>query len=222
VHLSSLGVYAARHHHGTEETEPPPEQHMDGYTQTKVESEKLVLEYHRTHGLPAVVLRPGFIYGPRDRTVLPRIAGRLKEGSVVYIAGGRYALNTTHVGNLVDAILLAIDHPQAVGEVFNVTDGEFVTKRRFFETVADGLELPRPTRSIPLWLAKLLAAWREGKFRREGRPNPPRVTQAQVKFAGLNLDFSIAKARTVLGYNPRVGFDDGMREAIAWFKAQAG
>ena len=41
VHFSSLGVYAARHHHGTDETEPPPMRHMDGYTQTKVEAEQL-------------------------------------------------------------------------------------------------------------------------------------------------------------------------------------
>src|ERR1700730_11723866 len=73
VHLSSLGVYAARHHYGTDESEPLPAQHMDGYTQTKVESEHLVLQYQREHGIPAVVLRPGFIYGPRDRTVLAKL-----------------------------------------------------------------------------------------------------------------------------------------------------
>src|SRR5947208_3117056 len=47
VHVSSLGVYEARHHHGTDETEPLPERHIDGYTQTKVESERLALHYHR-------------------------------------------------------------------------------------------------------------------------------------------------------------------------------
>src|SRR5437016_784379 len=47
VHLSSLGVYSARHHYGTDESEPLPPQHMDGYTQTKVESEQLVLAYQR-------------------------------------------------------------------------------------------------------------------------------------------------------------------------------
>ena len=217
VLVSTLGVYEARHHHGTDETEPLPEQHIDGYTQSKVEAERLALDAFRKEGVPVVVLRPGFVYGPRDRTVLPRIAGRLQEGSVLYIAQGKYALNTTHVTNLVDAILLAVDSPAAVGEVFNVTDGEFVSKRRFFEAIADGIGAKRPTRSVPVWLARILARWREGKFRRENRPYPPRITQAQLKFAGLNLDFSIAKARTKLGYSPRVSFDDGMRAALAWF-----
>ena len=52
-----------------------------------------------------------------------------------------------------------------------------------------------------------MANWREGVFRRKNKPHPPRITQAQLKFAGLNLDFSIAKARTKLGYEPRVLFE---------------
>jgi nucleoside-diphosphate-sugar epimerase len=220
VHVSTLGVYAARHHHGTDETEPLPESHIDGYTQSKVETEKLALEYHRKHGVPVTVLRPGFIYGPRDRSVLPRLVDRLRERSVIYIAKGRFALNTTYVGNLVDAILLAVDSPVAVGEVFNITDGEFVSKRRFFEAVADGVGAPRPRGSVPVWLARFLANWREGVFRRKNKPHPPRITQAQLKFAGLNLDFSIAKARTKLGYVPHVSFDEGMRQAVEWYRGQ--
>ena len=222
VHVSTLGVYAARHHFGTDETEPLPESHIDGYTQSKVETERLALEYHRRHGVPVTVLRPGFIYGPRDRSILPRLADRLREKSVIYIARGRYALNTTYVGNLVDAILLAVDSPAAVGEVFNITDGEFVSKRRFFEAVADGLGLKRPKLSVPVWLARFLANWREGVFRRRNKPHPPRITQAQLKFAGLNLDFSIAKAREKLGYAPRVHFEPGMAAALAWYNGQTG
>ncbi len=219
VHISSLGVYAARHHHGTDETEPLPDDHIDGYTQSKVEAEKLALEYHRKHGVPITVLRPGFVYGPRDRAILPRLVARLNEGSVIYIARGKYALNTTYVGNIADAIMLAIDHPAAAGEVFNITDGEFVSKRRFFETVADGIGTKRPKMSVPIWLARFMANWRESVFRRKNKPNPPRITQAQLKFAGLNLDFSIAKARTKLGYTPRVLFDEGMKIAIDSYKA---
>lgn len=219
VLVSSLGVYAARHHYGTDETEPLPDHHIDGYTQSKVEAERLALEYHRKQNVPVTVLRPGFIYGPRDRSVLPRIAARLKERSVIYIARGRYALNTTYVANLVEAILLAVDSPAAVGEVFNITDGEFVSKRQFFEAVADGTGMPRPRGSVPVWLARFVANWRESVFRRRNKPHPPRATQAQLKFAGLNLDFSIAKARTKLGYAPRIAFREGMAQAIDWYSS---
>lgn len=222
VHVSSLGVYEARHHYQTDETEPLPDRHIDGYTQSKVESERLALQYHRKQRVPVTILRPGFVYGPRDRSVLPRLSDRLKERSVIYIARGKYALNTTYVGNLADAVLLAIDRPEAVGEVFNITDGEFVSKRKFFETVADGLGLKRPRGfpPVPVWLARWMANWRESVFRKKNKPHPPRITQAQLKFAGLNLDFSIAKARTKLGYAPRVLFDEGMKQTIEWFKSQ--
>ena len=222
VLVSTLGVYAARHHYGTDETEPLPDSHIDGYTQSKVEAERLALQYHRKQHIPVTILRPGFVYGPRDRSVLPRLVNRLRERTVIYIARGRYALNTTYVGNLVDAILLAVDSPAAIGEVFNITDGEFVTKRRFFESVADGVGVPRPRGSVPVWLARIVANWRENVFRRKNKPHPPRATQAQLKFAGLNLDFSIAKARTKLGYTPRVTFDDGIRQAIEWYRGQDG
>ena len=221
VHFSSLGVYAARHHYGTDETEPLPERHMDGYTQSKVESEQLALRYHREHGVPVVVLRPGFIYGPRDRTVLPNLIEKLRRGEVRYIGGGRRAMNCIFVGNLVDAALTAMEKPEAVGQVYNLTDGEVVSKRRFIEAVADGVGVPRPPAlGVPLWVARIAAAWMEGRARRRGDKEPPRLTQGRLKFLGLNLDFSIEKAKRELGWRPGVSFDEGMRETVAWYKRQ--
>jgi len=221
VHISSLGVYAARHHRGTDETEPLPARHVDGYTQTKVEAEHLALDAHRLHGTPVVVLRPGFIYGPRDRTVLPRIAQNLGLGRVrLFGDPTKLAMNTIYVGNLVEAIFLAMDNPKAVGQIYNLTDGVRVTKRQFFDAISDGLNLPRVKRRVPLFLAKLVARILEGRARRLNKPDPPRLTQALVKFLGLDLDFSIEKARRELGYSPKVGFDDGMKQTLDWFKTQ--
>jgi nucleoside-diphosphate-sugar epimerase len=222
VHLSTLGVYEARHHYGTDETAPLPERHMDGYTQTKVEAEALVLQYHRLHGVPAVVLRPGFIYGPRDRTLLPNVIDKLRRRELRYLGGGKRALNTIYVGNLVEAILLALEKPQAIGQIYNLTDDELVSKQRFVETIVHGLGLPPPRPlSPPLWLARLLAAWSEGKARRRGAAKAPLLTQAKLKFMGLNLDFSVAKAKRELGYQPRTNFDQGMRQTIAWLHENA-
>lgn len=222
VHMSSLGVYAARHHYGTDESEPLPTQHMDGYTQTKVESEQLALQYHRQQGVPVVVLRPGFIYGPRDRTMLPKVIENLRLRKLRYLGGGKRALNTIYVGNLVDAVFLAIEKPQAVGQVYNLTDGEFVSKRRFIEAIVEGLGLPKPpSLGPPLWLARILARVMEGRARRKGASKPLMLTQGRLKFLGLNLDFSIQKAKAELGYQPRVPFDQGIRETMAWYRENA-
>jgi nucleoside-diphosphate-sugar epimerase len=219
VHLSSLGVYAARDHYGTDETEPLPEAHIDGYTQSKVEAEKLVVKYYHEFEVPVVVLRPGFIYGPRDRTVLPNLIENLRQRKVRWIGQGKGALNTIFIENLIDAILLAINNPDAVGKVFNLTDGEWVTKRRFIESLVHGLDLPEPPRrSVPLWLARFLAKFMEGRARKSGAVQPPILTQARLKFLGLNLDFSIEKAKRELGYNPHVSFEEGMRRTVAWYR----
>ncbi|HEX6984727.1 MAG TPA: NAD-dependent epimerase/dehydratase family protein [Planctomycetaceae bacterium] len=220
VHISSLGVYEARDHHGTDETTPPSFDGIDGYTRTKAESEKLVLDRVRETALPAVVLRPGFIYGPRDRTVLPRILSRLRDGSFKFLGSGEQLLNNTYVGNVVEAVLLAIRRDDAVGEVFNVTDGTLVTKRQFANGIARRAGLPEPTKAVPLPVAKTAAKVLEAVYRAIGKKEAPLPSMATVKFLGLNLDYSIDKARNRLGYDPKVSFDEGMDRTFEWLRSQ--
>src|SRR5204863_3207197 len=94
---------------------------------------------------------------PRDRTVLPRIIETLRQQAARYPGKkGRRALNTIFVRNLIDAIFLAIANACAVCQVYNLTDGAFVSKRRFIETIADAMGLPRPTLTPPYWFAWLV------------------------------------------------------------------
>jgi nucleoside-diphosphate-sugar epimerase len=215
VHVSSLGVYEGRHHHGTDETVPPAAQSLDAYTRSKTEAEALVQEYHRTRGLPAAIVRPGFIYGERDRTVLPKLLTNLRRGTFAFFGSGEQRLNCIYVKNLVHAIFLAAENPAAVGEVFNLTDGEPVTKTQFVGRVAELAGLPMPRRHIPLPVARVLAQVVEGTARALRAKKPPLINKARYKFLGLNLDYSIEKARLVLGYEPPYSFEEGMARAMA-------
>lgn len=220
VHISSLGVYEARDHFGTDETTPASLSGIDGYTRTKAESEQLVVNRIREATLPAVVLRPGFIYGPRDRTVLPRILARMKDGSFKFLGSGEQLLNNTYVGNVVEAVLLAIRRDDVVGDVFNITDGKLVTKRQFAGGVARRAGLPEPTKKVPLPVAKTAAKVLEAVYRTLGKQEAPLPSMATVKFLGLNLDYSIDKARSTLGYDPPTSFDEGMDRTFDWLKAE--
>jgi nucleoside-diphosphate-sugar epimerase len=213
-------VYEGRDHHGTDESIQPSTTGMDGYTLTKVESEKMVLRHVRERQLAATVVRPGFIYGPRDRTVLPRLLDRLKAGQVKYFGSGEQLMNNTFVGNLVDVIFDVLDKPETAGEIFNVTDGSLVSKRDFISTVATlaGYEVPRA--AVPLKLARLLTILSEKTYRWLGKKEAPLLSSARYKFLGLNLDFSIEKARRELGYRPRVTFQEGMHQTIDWFRKE--
>lgn len=237
VHVSSLGVYEGRDHSGTDETTPPAIDSLDAYTRSKTEAEFLALAYGgerpatldslpyvreqlgRSHvkdpRLPVVVLRPGFIYGERDRTVLPKLLTRLRSRVFAYFGSGEQVLNCIYVKNLVHALFLAAEAPDAAGEVFNLTDGERVTKRQFVGRVAELAGLPAPRRRIPRWLAYTLAVLLERRARRRGATEPPLINKARYKFLGLNLDYSIEKARRVLGYDPPYTTEQGLVAAMA-------
>lgn len=91
VYISSLGVYQLRNHPGTTERVPPMKS-GDGHWDTKIDAERMVQDAWRRHGLPAVIIRPGYVYGPRDNPVLPRLLKNLQARKVVYFASGNQAL----------------------------------------------------------------------------------------------------------------------------------
>ncbi len=240
VHVSSLGVYEGRDHFGTDETTLPAVNSLDAYTRSKTEAEALALAYlgdlgpkpptldalpyvreqlakSRVQGprLPVAVVRPGFIYGERDRTVLPKLIARLRSKVFAYFGSGEQVLNCIYVKNLVHAIFLAAEVPGAVGEVFNVTDGGKVAKRQFVGKVAELAGLQPPRRKIPRWLAYTLAVLLERRAKRLRATEPPLINKARYKFLGLNLDYSIDKARRVLGYDPPFTTEEGLRAAVA-------
>ena len=143
----------------------------------------------------------------------------MRAGQVHYLGGDVRRMNTIYVGNLVDAFFLAAESPNAIGQVYNLTDGEVVTRKRFFDAVCTGLDLPPPHQRLPRRLAVLAVRflrWQGLRATRLGRRAflPP----AQYKFLLLDLDFSIEKAKRELGYRPRFTFDQGMAETIAALK----
>jgi nucleoside-diphosphate-sugar epimerase len=210
VHISSLGVYPARDHYGSDESMPISATGIDGYTRSKVEAEQLVSEFAQKGTLPAVILRPGFIYGPGDRSVLPRLLERLRSGVFRYLGEKTQLMNNTYVGNLVDAIFLVLNRDDLIGEVFNITDGRLVSKEEFVGTICDLARIPRPQRTVRIRIAKILANVLETIWRWRGKKEAPILSQARIKFLGLNLDFCIDKARRDLGYNPKIDFQDAI------------
>jgi nucleoside-diphosphate-sugar epimerase len=207
IQVSSLGVYPARDHFGTDETVPPSLTGLDGYTRTKAEAEIVLRRYMDEFRFPAVILRPGFTYGPGERAVIPRLIKRFNHGQKV--------LNNTYVGNFVDAVLLAINEEKAVGETFNIRDQRLVTRVEYLTTVATYLGKPVP-RHVPLGVVKCLVPFVEGWAKLIGSKESPLLTRATIKFMAMNLDFSIEKATSILGYCPTIDFQQGMPDALDW------
>jgi len=219
IQISSLGVYPAGDHFGTDETAPIEMHGFDGYTQTKAEAEVLLQRHIRDMNLRAVILRPGFIYGPGDRHVLPNLVRKLRDGQLKFIGSGEKVLNNTFAPNFVEGILLAMQHDAAIGETFNMHDARLVSRKEFIGTICEYFGKPLP-KSVPEWLARLVVKPMEGVARAIGAKSAPLLTGARLKFMANNLDFSMAKAVKLLGFNPPIDFQDGIRIALDAFETK--
>ena len=223
VHVSSLGVYEGRDHHGTDETVPPAANSLDAYTRSKTEAEALVLEYHRERGLPAAVVRPGFIYGERDRTVLPKLLDEPPARDVRLLRLGRAGAQL-HLRQEPGP-----RHLPGRREPRGRRRGLQPDRRRAREQEA----VRRPRRRAggpqaadaahpPGAGAGSSPPSSKGSPSCAGAKNPPLINKARYKFLGLNLDYSIDKARRVLGYQPPFTFDEAIERAMAEHRPRAG
>jgi nucleoside-diphosphate-sugar epimerase len=200
VHISSLGVYEPRDHFGTSEHEPIYKNGLDAYNQTKAASEDMILKHDIVKKVGVIVLRPGFVYGPGDRHVLPGVIETLRLKKFVHFDQGKHKLDNVSVFNVAEAVKLALANKSINAGIFNITDNELVTRKKFVETIADLMQLPRPKGSIPRPVGQVIAYLCDGVGRLLQLKKPPLLSKARYKFLALNLEFSIEKAKLQLGY----------------------
>jgi len=218
IFLSTTQVYGFPGTPADEGVAPSPRGF--GYSDSKIEAEALVRARHRAVRLPTVIIRRGTVYGPgATRTVLS-LVDALHEHSLTLFDGGKHIAGLTYVGNLVDAMVLAGDSEDAAGRIYNVTDGSDVTWRHYIHALADGLQLARPSKSQPRWLAYLLAMFWENYYRMTGRNDRPPMTTMNVEVMGTDQIYPIDRARRELGYAPRVAIEEGIDRTIEWLRRE--
>lgn len=214
IHCSTIGVMGRTGRVPADETRPCHPEDAP-YPRSKFEAEGLVREYHRRFGLPAVVVRPAAVYGPRDHTLLNMFQLALRGRFNAILGSGENLVSFVHVTDVVRALLLA-EAKGRVGEAYIVANGS-TTLGRFMETIARTLGTPPPTRHVPIGLVKFMAVLSAGKSRLVG--GKPTFTRSSIDFATSDRVYDISKARNELGYEPRIGLEEGMRETVGWYRA---
>jgi predicted dehydrogenase/nucleoside-diphosphate-sugar epimerase len=151
VHLSSIGIHDPALAGAIDEATPVAPAAGDVYGRTKAEAERAVLKAAR-QGLPAVVLRPGCVYGPYGHTFVVNPLRALSEGRLVLRGSADSPANTVYVDNLVEAIVRALEAPAAAvcGEVFSISDGDTSTWSDYYGYFAEQLGLPLRTEPASL------------------------------------------------------------------------
>ena len=180
------------------------------YSSSKAKAEQLVRDANGD-GLETVVVRPRFVWGSGDTTLLPAIAELVRSGRFRWVGGGRHLTDTTHVDNTVEGLWLGATRAPA-GGVYFVTDGEPVVFRDFLEAMLATKNVDVPDKSVPPGVATVAAAAAEGAWRLLRRPGPPPLTRFAVWVSSKECTLDISRARTELGYEPVRTREDGLAE----------
>ena len=215
VHLSSVRAFGDRDFPDGVDERYPVRPDGNAYVDTKIASEQVVLQAHAAGEIECTVLRPGDVYGPGSRpwTVLPVEA--IRSNRFVLPAMGRGVFSPLFVDNLIDAIRSAADAPEAAGEVITVTDGAGVSCREFFGHYSRMLGKGEP-RALPTAAAIGLVALPEAAAWIGGTGTE--ASRATMRYLARPGTYSIAKAERLLGFEPAIGLDEGMRRTEVWLR----
>jgi nucleoside-diphosphate-sugar epimerase len=217
VHISSSIVYGmALGRPAREDFRLAP--FHDPYAVTKAAGDKLVQRLITEEHLPAVIIRPDQFFGPGDFLHFGRYAGRLRAGRGIIIGSGRNALPLVYVTDVVQGLLLALDHGRAVGRAYNITNDQPLTQKEFLCAIAQEVGALPPRLHVP-YHALYVAACVAEQVTKLGhvRHHPP-LTRLGIAFQGTQSRHAIDKARRELGYAPRVPLREGVRLTAAWYR----
>lgn len=218
VHISTVDVYGYPDQDGLDETTPFRDRGFP-YNSTKIAGERHVWAAAAA-GLPVAVIRPGNIYGPRSVTFGTEIVTAIQAGAP-FIRRGAVNAGLAYVGNVVALILRALDDPAAVGWAFHAMNGDGRTWRDYFAALCRELQLPLPSYSLPRRLAYALSVSMEWKARLMRQRHRPLLTRTAVELLGTRQGFSMARAREQLGFEPPIGFEEGVRKTTDWLRSGA-
>ena len=216
IHISSCAVYGSLQQMDIDESTPP---RMSGrvYHDSKVAAEEVVFAAYRDHGLPVVVARPSQVYGPGSPQFTVRAIEAVKAGKIILVDGGKHFFKPIYIDNLIDALVLCAQVDEAVGEALNITDGYPIPWRDFFEAYGRMVGVTSFP-SAPYPAAYVYALFKEMMSKLTGKRSS--INREVVKTFRSRNSFSNAKARRILGWEPKVDFEEGMRRTEAWLREQ--
>jgi len=213
IHISTESVlWRGQHLRNVDETYPLALNSSYPYSWTKARAEVLVREA-TTPDFTPIMLRPRFIWGPGDTTLLPTIRAMAKSGGWRWVDGGKARTSTTHIDNLVLAIELALTKGSG-GEAYFVLDEGVHTMKEMISGIAASEGIVLPEKQIPAWLADVVGGACEAIWGLFGLKGEPPLTRFSAMIMSRECVLSDAKARAELDYAPVISVEAGMRGLV--------
>jgi nucleoside-diphosphate-sugar epimerase len=213
VHCSTVGVHGDVEHPPA--NEDAPLKPGDVYQVTKLEGERLAREAGARLGIEVTIARPTGIYGPGDRRLLRLFRGVARRRWFT-LGDGEIYYHLTFIDDLVDGFRLCGTHPAAANRTYILAGGEVTTLNALVALVADVAGVPAPNRHLPVWPFWTAGAVCEAICKPLGIEPP--IFRRRVDFFTKSRAFDITRARTEIGYEPRVGLRDGIARTLAWYR----
>lgn len=213
VYCSTQGVHGHIAHPPGDESSPIAP--ADYYQQSKYEGE-LVLQEFADADIEFTTIRPTAIYGPGDPERFGMIFRRVKKGSFPIFGSGRTYYHPVYIDNLVDAFVLAMEQGKGAGQAYIIADNEYFSIRELVQRVAKAMDAEVSMPTFPIW-PLIIAGHACEKICKPFGINPP-LFPRRVDWYRQVRAFRIDKARRELGYEPRVGIDEGLRKTAEWYK----
>ena len=215
VHCSTGGVHG--HIANPPANEDAPFNPGDVYQETKLEAEQLARAFGDRTGLDVVVARPIGIYGPGDTRFLRMFRG-LARGKFPMIGSGRPYYHLTFIDDLVEGFRLCGTVPAAKGRTYILAGPRYTTLEQLVHMVAKALNVTPPRVHLPVW-----PFWAAGLMCEMVcvplRIEPP-IFRRRVDFYTKSRAFDTTRARTELGFAPKVDLEEGIQRTAAWYRSE--
>jgi UDP-glucose 4-epimerase len=207
VFISSIKVNGESTSVGRSFSAGDPPAPLDPYGVSKMEAEQGLREIAAKTGMEVVIIRPPLVYGPGVKANFQAMMRWLSKGVPLPFGAINNQRSLVALDNLVDLIVTCIDHPAAANQTFLVSDGEDLSTTQLLRRM--GQAMGKPARLIPVPPALLKAG-----AALVGKPE-----LAQRLCGSLQVD--ISKTRELLGWNPPISVDEGLRRAAEGFRHEA-
>ena len=201
VHMSSdSALFAGRPLVDVDEDTPYPHSSAFKYADSKRRAEQLV-RAQNSDDLETVCIRPVLVWGPGDTTVLTELVAMADRGAFVWVDGGRHLVSTTHIDNVVQGVVLAVERGRP-GGVYFLTDGDPVSYRDFFTDYLATVDRSVGTRSAPGLVVRVAGSMVERTWRLLRPQLRPPLTREGTAILATTITASSARAVRELGYSP--------------------
>lgn len=215
VHCSTVGV------HGDTGRVPATEEARfsapDTYCRSKIQGEQAACELFKQLGMEGSVFRPMGIYGPGDTRFL-KLFKSVSRRRFVMIGSGETYYHMTYIDDLCRGIILCGEHPAAAGQAFLLAGEKHTTLNDLVGCIAEACGVKPLPMHIPIGPV-LAAAYACDAICRPLRISPP-LYPRRVQFFSKDRAANITKAVTLLGYQPQVSLEEGIRKTAAWYRAE--